>query len=95
MKNFLITSLTAGALTAAALGLAGTASAFPHAETAADAIDELKTQGYNVQINGLVQAPLSECTATGVHPSLDNTATLQEKEHTQVFVDVSCPSNDD
>ena len=95
MQKFLITSLTAGALTAAALGLAGTASAFPHAETAADAIDELKTQGYNVQINGLVQAPLSECTATGVHPSLDNTATLQEKEHTQVFVDVSCPSNDD
>jgi len=95
MKKFLITSLTAGALTAAALGLAGTASAFPHAETAADAIDELKTQGYNVQINGLVQAPLSECTATGVHPSLDNTATLQEKEHTQGFVDVSCPSNDD
>jgi hypothetical protein len=32
--------------------------------------------------------------ATDVHPSLDESATQQEKQHTQVFVDVSCPSHD-
>ena len=94
MKNFLITSLTAAALGAAALGLAGTAAAFPNAGTAADVVDELKAEGYNVQVNGLVQVPLKLCTATDVHPRLDDAVTLQEKQHTQVFVDVSCPSHD-
>jgi hypothetical protein len=94
MKNFVITSLTAGTLAAAALGLAGTAAAFPHAETAADVVDDLTAEGYNVQINGLVQVPLKLCTATDVHPTLDESASLQEKQHTQVFVDVSCPSHD-
>jgi hypothetical protein len=94
MKTFVITSLTAGALAAAALGLAGTASAFPNAGTAEDVIDSLEAEGYNVQINGLVQVPLKLCTATDVHPTLDESDTLQDKQHTQVFVDVKCPSHD-
>ncbi|HEX4588250.1 MAG TPA: hypothetical protein VH185_09855 [Mycobacterium sp.] len=94
MKNFVITPLAAVALGAAALGLAGTAAAFPNAGTAADIVDGLKAEGYNVQINGLVQVPLKLCTTTGIHPTLDDSATLQEKQHTQVFVDVSCPSHD-
>ena len=94
MKNYLITTVTAAALGAAALGLAGTAAAFPNAGTAADVVDSLKTEGYNVQVNGLVQVPLKLCTSTGVHPRLDDSATLEEKQHTQVFVDVSCPSHD-
>ena len=94
MKNFLITPLAAVALGAAALGLAATASAFPNAGTAADIVDNLKAEGYNVQVNGLFQVPLKLCTATDVHPRLDDSATLQEKQHTQVFVDVSCPSHD-
>ena len=69
MKNFLITSVTAAALGAAALGLAGTAAAFPNGGTAADIVDGLKAEGYNVQVNGLVQMPLKLCTATDVHPS--------------------------
>ena len=89
-----ITPLAAVALGAAGLGLAGTASAFPNTGTAADLVDSLKGEGYNVQINGLVQVPLKLCTATDVHPSLDESDTLQEKQHTQVFVDVSCPSHD-
>jgi hypothetical protein len=94
MKNLLITSLTAVALGAAALGLAGTAAAFPNAGTAADVVDSLTAEGYNVQVNGLVQVPLKLCAATDVHPRLDDAATLEEKQHTQVFVDVSCPSHD-
>jgi hypothetical protein len=94
MKNFLITALTAVALGAAALGFASTAAAFPNAGTAADVVDGLESEGYNVQINGLAQVPLKLCTATGVHPRLDDSATLEEKQQTQVFVDVSCPSHD-
>jgi hypothetical protein len=94
MKNFIVTPLAAVALGAAALGLAGAAAAFPNAGTAADIVDGLKAEGYNVQINGLVEVPLKLCAATGIHPTLDDSATLQEKQHTQVFVDVSCPSHD-
>jgi hypothetical protein len=93
MKTIL-TTLAASALTAAALGLAGTAAAFPGATSAADVIDGLRAEGYLVQINGIPSAPLTRCTATDIHPSLDESATLQEKQHTQVFVDVSCPCHD-
>jgi hypothetical protein len=94
MKDFVITPLAAVALGAAALGLAGVAEAFPNAGTAEDTVNSLKAEGYNVQINGLVQVPPKLCTATDVHPRLDDSDTLQEKQHTQVFVDVSCPSHD-
>jgi hypothetical protein len=95
MKNFLlITSITAAAVGVAALGLAGTAAAFPNAGTAEDVVDSLKAEGYNVQVNGLVQVPLKLCTATDVHPTLSESDTPQDKGHTQVFVDVSCPSHD-
>jgi hypothetical protein len=94
MKNFLITTMTAAAFGAVTLGLAGTVAAFPNAGTAADVVDDLKAEGYNVQVNGIVQVPLKLCTSTGVHPRLDDSATLEEKQHTQVFVDVSCPSHD-
>lgn len=62
-----------------------------NARTAADVIDGLTAQGYNVQINGTTPVPLSTCTATGIHPTLDDTATLEQKQHTLVTVDVSCP----
>jgi hypothetical protein len=90
MKTF----LTAVALGAAALALAGTAAAVPNAGTAADVIDSLKAEGYNVQINGSTPVPLSRCSATDVHPSLDPSATPEQKQNTRVFVDVSCPSHD-
>jgi hypothetical protein len=94
MRNLVITPLASVALAAAALGLASTAAAFPNAGTAADVVDGLKAEGYNVQVNGLVQVPLKLCTATDVHPRLNESDTLEEKQHTQVFVDVSCPSHD-
>ena len=94
MKNFVITPMAAVALGAAALGLAGTAAAFPNAGTAADVVDSLKGEGYNVQVNGIVAVPLKTCAVTDVHPTLTDDATLEEKQHTMVFVDVSCPSHD-
>ena len=94
MKNFLITSVAAVALAAAALGLAGTATAVPNAGTAEDIVNGLEAEGYNVQINGSTPVPLSRCTATDVHPSLDESDTLEQKQNTRVFVDVSCPSHD-
>lgn len=94
MKNIVITSLTAGAIAAASLGLAATAAAFPNAGTAADVVSELKSEGYNVQVNGIVSVPLSTCRVTDVSPTLNDSDTLQDKQHTLVFVDVSCPSHD-
>jgi hypothetical protein len=94
MTNFVITPLAAVALGAAALGLAGAAAAFPNAGTAEDIVNGLEAEGYNVQVNGLVQVPLKLCSATDVHPTLDDSATLQDKQNTHVFVDVSCPSHD-
>jgi hypothetical protein len=94
MKNFVITAVTAGALAAAALGMAGAAGAFPSAGTAADVVSELRSEGYNVQVNGIVAVPLSTCRVTDVNPTLNDSDTLQDKQHTMVFVDVSCPSHD-
>src|ERR1700738_3074953 len=93
MKYFVITSLTAAALGAAALGQAGAAAAFPNAGTAADVVDSLTAEGYNVQGNARLQVPLKVCPLTGVRPKLGDSAPLEEKQHPQVFVGVSCPSH--
>jgi hypothetical protein len=94
MNNFVITPLAAVALGAAALGVAATATAFPNAGTAEDVVSSLEAEGYNVQVNGLVQVPLKLCTATDVHPTLLESDSPELKRKTQVFVDVSCPSHD-
>jgi hypothetical protein len=94
MSKFIVTTAAFGALAAAALGLAGTAAAFPQGGTAADTAATLSAEGYRVAFNGSVSAPLSECAVTGTHPSLDAAATRAEKENTTVFIDVSCPSKD-
>jgi hypothetical protein len=94
MSKFIATTAAFGALAAAALGLAGTAAAFPQGGTAADTAATLSAEGYRVAFNGSVSAPLAECAVTGTHPSLDAAATRTEKENTTVFIDVSCPSKD-
>jgi hypothetical protein len=89
VRKFLVTGAASVALTAAALGMAASASA-----DAADAVvQNLQDQGYIVQINGGNTAvSLSRCTATGIHPTnLDPSASLQERQHTLVMVDVQCP----
>jgi hypothetical protein len=94
MSKFIVTTAALGALAAAALGLAGTAAAFPQGGTAADTAASLAAEGYRVAFNGSVSVPLSECSVTGTHPSINASATPAEKENTTVFIDVSCPSKD-
>jgi hypothetical protein len=92
MRKFVVAAEAAGALTAAALGLAATAAADSSAEVV---VSNLQIQGYQVQ--WLPQVPrsvLPQCSVKGQHPSsLDPSASLQEKQHTLVEIDVSCPSN--
>jgi hypothetical protein len=92
MKKFVV-AVAAAALTAAPFGVAAIAAADPFDGSGADVVvKKLQSQGYNVQVNTTSNQPLSRCTVTGVHPSnLDDSASLQEKQHTLVQVDVSCP----
>jgi hypothetical protein len=93
MRNILVLAAAAGCLVAA-VGLAGTAAAGPFDGTADVVVKNLQSQGYNVQINTSSTVALSRCTVIGIHPSnLDDSASLQDKQHTLVQVDVSCPSH--
>lgn len=101
MKKFTIVGATVGALAAIALGSAGSAAADALAGTsAAGTIDSLKTEGYSVQLNenGTVDVPLSECTVTGVHglpkTNLVGRPIPPASQFTTVYVDIDCPSND-
>ena len=68
MGKFIVTAGVLGALAATTLGCAGSAAAAPTgAASAGDTVKSLQAQGYNVQINGSVTSPLSECLVTGVH----------------------------
>jgi hypothetical protein len=91
MNKLAITTLTAGALTGAALGLAGTAAAFPGNGSAEDTINGLKSDGFAVELNGNNQ-PLSRCSVQGLHPLLSTISnlSLEDKQNTTVFVDISC-----
>ena len=92
MKKFNIAIAVAGILAAGSLAVAPTAAAAPTGgSNAADTIKTLRDMGYNVQLNGTVSGPLSQCIATGVHGVADNNPTV----FTTAYVDVSCPSSDD
>jgi hypothetical protein len=65
----LLTSLAAGALTVAALGLTAPANAAPAGPSSADAsIDQLRAQGLEVVVNRTGTAPLAQCTVNAVRP---------------------------
>ncbi len=82
MKHFVVTAACAGALGAAALGLAGTAAAAGGADAA---INGLKSEGYTVQINGPQSAPLTACSVTGVKKdAAGNVGAV-------AYVDIACP----
>ena len=64
--------------------------------SASDVIDDLKAQGYNVNINwtnGFNTKPLSECWVTGVNNPGDETPS--KTTFVTVYVDVMCPNHDD
>jgi hypothetical protein len=99
MKKFIVTSAAAGALAVAALGLAGAATAASNGgSNAADTVRSLQGQGFTVQLNGSVSAPLSQCIVTDVHglsnSNVDAAGTrIDPTQFTRAVVDVNCPSS--
>jgi hypothetical protein len=69
MKNLLITSITAGSLAAATLGLAATVNAAPAGPSSVDTtIEQLREQGFEVIVNRTGIAPQGQCTLSAVRP---------------------------
>ena len=69
MGKILFTSIAAGALASAALGLAGTASAAPSGPSSVDAtISELQAHGFNVIVSRVNSAAADQCTLNAVRP---------------------------
>jgi hypothetical protein len=92
MKKFSIAIAVAGALAAGSLAVAPAATAAPTGgSNAADTVKTLRDMGYNVQMNGTVSGPLSQCITTGVHGVANSNPTA----FTNAYVDISCPSSDD
>lgn len=90
MKKFAFSTAVTGVIVAAAVGWCGAAQAAPTGDASAgDTIRSLQGQGYNVQINGSVTSPLTQCLVTGVH-GLPNSSTAPTG-FTTVYVDVDCP----
>ncbi|MET0700296.1 MAG: hypothetical protein ABWY93_11560 [Mycobacterium sp.] len=79
MKIYVISTAAAGAL--AAVGALAAAAAIGFAGTAS----ALPSHG------PAVTGGLSHCNVAGLRPPLGDSATLQEKAHTAVFVDLACP----
>lgn len=101
MKNILLTSLAAGALASAALGLAGTATAAPSGPASVDGtISQLQSQGFQVIVSRVDTAAV-DCTVSAVRPGQtfsrtdsgvpgandDLVTTVTNKT---VYVDVTC-----
>jgi hypothetical protein len=101
MKRILISSLAAGALASAALGLAGSATAAPSGPSPVDAtVSQLQAQGFNVIVSRVDTTAL-DCTLSAVRPGQtfsrtdsgvpgaddDLVTTVTNKT---VYVDVAC-----
>jgi hypothetical protein len=102
MKSFFFTTLTAGALASAALGLAGTANAAPSGPSSVDqTVSRLRSQGYQVILNKVGTAPLNQCAVSAVRrgqtfsrtdsgvPGAGNDVITTVTNKT-VYVDVKC-----
>ena len=102
MHRFAFGAATVGLLACTAFGWVGTASAAPLEDgSAADAISQLKAEGYSVQLNltnGYPFVPLSECKVLGVHGMSGTDSAgkpLTPAEVGTVYVDVNCPDDDE
>ena len=100
--KILFTSLAAGALASAALGLAGRATAAPSGPSPVDAtISQLQAQGLQVIVSRVDTAAVDQCTVSAVRPGQtfsrtdsgvpgaddDLVTTVTNKT---VYVDVTC-----
>jgi hypothetical protein len=93
--KFAMTVATAGVITTAAMGLAGSATAAPGFGSVQDTISALQAKGFNVQINGAVVYPLSWCKVTGIegmnNSNIDSAGNkIDPTEFDTVYVDVFC-----
>jgi len=84
MKRYLFATLAASAVVAPALALAGNATAAPSGTSATSTVQQLRSQGYNVQINGSRNGPLTNCSVNAVRE-------MSNDPLRTVFVDLSCP----
>ena len=102
MMNFGLTTLAAGTLASAALGLSSTANAAPSAlSTAESTVSQLKSQGYHVVVNRVGTAPLDQCTIRAVRSGQTYSRTdsgvpgshndvITTVTNKTVYVDVAC-----
>jgi hypothetical protein len=69
MKNLCLTTLVAGVLASAALGLAGPAAAESRGSTSVGStISKLAANGYRVTVSRVGSAPIDQCTVSQVRP---------------------------
>ena len=69
MRKILFTSVVAGALASATLGLAATAVAAPSGPSSVDdTIGRLQAQGFNVLVSRVDSAAADQCTLNAVRP---------------------------
>jgi hypothetical protein len=67
MNKLSLTAVTAGALSTAALTLAGAAAAAPSGPSSVDqTVNQLKADGYTVFVNKVGAAPVDQCTVAAV-----------------------------
>ena len=101
-KSFATVAISAAALASAALVLAGVANAAPAGPAPVDqTVNQLQAEGYQVILNGVGTAPLSQCTISAIRPGQtysrtdsgapgagdDLNTTVTDKT---VYVDVAC-----
>jgi hypothetical protein len=102
MEAFAVPVIIAGAMATAAVALAGATNAAPTGDTsAAQTVNQLRAQGFQVILNKIGTAPLDQCTVSGVRPgqtfarmdsgapgAMDDIVTTVTAR--TVYVDVTC-----
>jgi len=101
MKTFGFAAIIASGLATGILAFAAPAQATPTGiSSAADTVNSLHAAGFDVQINGAAEEPLSRCTVTDIH-GLNNSNVnsadqrIDSSQFDAVYVDVSCPTDGD
>jgi hypothetical protein len=97
VKKFAIAAASFAALSGGSLGWSGPAAALPSGGSASDTIAQLQAEGYQVQVNGTVNTPLSQCRVlevSGLRGTESGGVRLHPAQLDTAFVDVSCPSHD-
>lgn len=101
MKTSVFAAIIASGLATGIFAFAAPAQATPTGTSSAvDTVNSLQARGFDVQINGAVEEPLSQCTVTDIH-GLNNSNVnsagkrIDSSQFDSVYVDVSCPTDGD